>query len=69
MGGNDAGLRRLALRDHHEAAGARFAPFAGWEMPLQYQGTVREHVVVRKKVGVFDVSHLGRAWLCHNIIN
>ena len=61
--GNDAGLRRLALRDRHEAAGARFAPFAGWEMPLQYQGTVREHEAVRERVGVFDVSHLGRAWL------
>ncbi len=61
--GNDAGLRRLALRDRHEAAGARFAPFAGWEMPLQYQGTVREHEAVRRQVGVFDVSHLGRAWL------
>ncbi|MCY3663085.1 MAG: glycine cleavage system aminomethyltransferase GcvT [bacterium] len=61
--GNDAGLRRLALRDRHEAAGARFAPFAGWEMPLQYHGTVREHEAVREQVGVFDVSHLGRAWL------
>lgn len=61
--GNDAGLRRLALRDRHEAAGARFAPFAGWEMPLRYRGTVREHEAVRERVGVFDVSHLGRAWL------
>ena len=61
--GNGAGLRSLALRDRHEAAGARFAPFAGWEMPLQYQGTVREHEAVRQRVGVFDVSHLGRAWL------
>lgn len=61
--GNGAGLRGLALRDRHEAAGARFAPFAGWEMPLQYQGTVREHEAVREQAGVFDVSHLGRAWL------
>ena len=61
--GNDAGLWRLALRDRHEAAGARFAPFAGWEMPLQYSGTVREHEAVRQRVGVFDVSHLGRVWL------
>ena len=61
--GGAGGLRRLTLRDHHAAAGARFAPFAGWEMPLQYQGTVREHEAVRGRVGIFDVSHLGRAWL------
>ena len=61
--GSDGGLHTLTLRDRHEAAGARFAPFAGWEMPLQYQGTVREHEAVRRRVGVFDVSHLGRAWL------
>jgi len=62
-GGSAAGrrLRQLALRDRHEALGARFAPFAGWEMPLQYQGIVGEHHAVRKGVGVFDVSHLGRA--------
>ena len=54
-------LRQLSLRDRHEALGARFAPFAGWEMPLQYQGIVGEHHAVRKGVGVFDVSHLGRA--------
>lgn len=60
---NGGGLRRLALRDRHEAAGARFAPFAGWEMPLQYAGTVREHEAVRQRVGIFDVSHLARAWL------
>ena len=60
---NGGGLRKLALRERHEAAGARFAPFAGWEMPLQYQGTVREHEAVRERVGLFDVSHLGRVWL------
>jgi len=60
---NEGGLRKLALRERHEAAGARLAPFAGWEMPLQYQGTVREHEAVRERVGVFDVSHLGRVWL------
>ena len=43
--------------------GARFSPFAGWQMPLQYQGTVGEHRAVRERVGVFDVSHLGRAWV------
>ena len=56
------GLRRLALRERHEALGARFAPFAGWEMPLRYEGIVAEHEAVRGRVGVFDVSHLARAW-------
>jgi aminomethyltransferase len=57
------GLLRLALAERHEAAGARFAPFAGWAMPLQYEGIVAEHEAVRADVGVFDVSHLGRAWV------
>jgi aminomethyltransferase len=57
-----AGLRRLALHERHTAAGARFAPFAGWQMPLQYEGIVAEHEAVRTGAGVFDVSHLGRVW-------
>lgn len=61
--GDGSGLRQLALRQRHEALGARFAPFAGWEMPLQYQGVVAEHHAVREGVGVFDVSHMGRARL------
>ncbi|MYG90969.1 MAG: hypothetical protein F4188_05860 [Chloroflexi bacterium] len=56
-------LVHLALRDRHMAQGARFAPFAGWEMPLQYEGIVAEHLAVRERVGVFDVSHLARAWV------
>ena len=56
-------MRQLALRERHAALGARFAPFAGWEMPLQYQGIVGEHEAVRDGVGVFDVSHLARAWV------
>ncbi|HEX6031896.1 MAG TPA: glycine cleavage system aminomethyltransferase GcvT [Tepidiformaceae bacterium] len=61
---NPAGaLRELALRDRHAALGARFAPFAGWEMPLQYEGIVAEHTAVRTRAGVFDVSHLGRCWV------
>ena len=61
--GGAGGLRRLALHDRHIAAGARFAPFAGWEMPLRYQGIVHEHEFVRERVGLFDVSHLGRVWV------
>jgi aminomethyltransferase len=41
-------------------AGARWAPFAGWEMPLQYTGIVQEHRAVRTHAGIFDVSHMGR---------
>ena len=47
------------LHDRHAAAGAKFADFAGWSMPLEYTGTVAEHTAVREAVGVFDVSHLG----------
>lgn len=49
-----------SLRDVHHAAGARFTDFGGWEMPLQYEGVIAEHMAVRESVGVFDVSHLGR---------
>ena len=60
---NGSPLTHLALRDRHLDRGARFAPFAGWEMPLQYEGIVAEHLAVRDSVGVFDVSHLARAWV------
>ena len=56
-------LTQLTLRERHLDQGARFAPFAGWEMPLQYEGIVAEHRAVRERVGVFDVSHLARAWV------
>src|SRR6476469_2804287 len=52
-------LRRTPLYDRHEAAGARLVPFAGWEMPVQYEGIRQEHVNVRTKAGLFDVSHMG----------
>jgi aminomethyltransferase len=61
--GPDAALQRLILHDRHAALGARFAPFAGWEMPLQYEGIIAEHEAVRSRAGIFDVSHLGRCWL------
>jgi len=50
------------LHDRHQALGAKFAEFGGWSMPLEYpSGTVKEHTAVRESVGVFDVSHLGKA--------
>jgi aminomethyltransferase len=54
-----AALRRTPLYDAHVAAGARLVPFAGFEMPVQYQGVRPEHVAVRHGCGVFDVSHMG----------
>ncbi len=56
-------LRSLALSDLHKKFGARFAPFAGWEMPVQYAGIVEEHKTVREHAGVFDVSHMGRLYV------
>ncbi len=49
------------LHDRHVALGAKFAEFGGWSMPLEYSGAVKEHNAVRSAVGVFDVSHLGKA--------
>ncbi len=45
--------------DRHVALGARMVPFAGWEMPVQYEGVIQEHRAVRTDAGVFDVSHMG----------
>jgi glycine cleavage system T protein (aminomethyltransferase) len=59
MGSGTETPKRTPLHDRHAAAGARLVPFAGWEMPVQYAGIREEHVAVRTKVGVFDVSHMG----------
>jgi aminomethyltransferase len=56
----DAILRRTPLYDRHVAAGARMVPFAGWEMPVQYEGVIPEHLAVRTGAGMFDVSHMGQ---------
>jgi aminomethyltransferase len=54
-----ATLRRTALYDAHVAAGAKMVDFAGWEMPVQYEGVGAEHLAVRERCGIFDVSHMG----------
>jgi aminomethyltransferase len=54
-------LKRSPLHERHVALGAKFAEFGGWQMPLEYSGVVAEHTAVRSSVGVFDVSHLGKA--------
>ena len=56
-------LKTSPLHDRHVALGAKMADFGGWEMPIEYPGggVVREHTAVRERVGIFDVSHLGKA--------
>jgi aminomethyltransferase len=52
-------LRRTPLFEAHKAAGAKLVPFAGWEMPVEYEDLRVEHRAVRSSAGVFDVSHMG----------
>jgi len=52
-------LQRTPLHDRHVELGAKMVPFAGWEMPVQYDGVIQEHKAVRTDAGVFDVSHMG----------
>lgn len=56
-------LQRTPFYDLHLLAGARMVPFAGFEMPVQYAGLLKEHAQVRASVGVFDVSHMGEVWV------
>ena len=58
-----ATLLTSPLHDRHVALGAKMADFGGWEMPIEYPagGVVAEHTAVRDRVGIFDVSHLGKA--------
>jgi aminomethyltransferase len=52
-------MRRTPLYEKHEALGAKMVPFAGYEMPIQYEGIVAEHRAVRNNAGLFDLSHMG----------
>jgi aminomethyltransferase len=56
-------VHRTALNDRHRALGARMIPFAGWDMPVQYQGLVEEHRAVRSAAGLFDLSHMGEMYV------
>src|SRR3972149_5207199 len=56
-------LKRTALYDTHVSLNGKMVPFAGWEMPLQFQGILAEARAVRSDSGLFDVSHMGRFWL------
>lgn len=52
-------MKNIALHSVHEKLGAKMVPFAGYNMPVQYEGVTAEHLTVRESVGVFDVSHMG----------
>ncbi len=52
-------LKETPFHKYHTAAGAKMVPFAGYMMPIQYTGITEEHLAVRKKVGMFDLSHMG----------
>ena len=56
-------MKKTAFCALHEQMGAKMVPFAGYYMPVQYEGLLIEHETVRKAVGVFDVSHMGEIWV------
>lgn len=56
-------MKQTAFTKFHEAMGAKMVPFAGFYMPVQYEGVNAEHETVRSGVGVFDVSHMGEFWV------
>ena len=55
-------MKKTAFYEFHKEMGAKIVPFAGYEMPVQYEGVTVEHNTVREKLGVFDVSHMGEFW-------
>lgn len=56
-------LKNTAFTNFHIALGAKMVPFAGYNMPVQFEGLIAEHLTVRRGVGVFDVSHMGEIWV------
>jgi aminomethyltransferase len=58
--GEGEGMRHSPLDAQHRALGARMVPFGGWEMPVEYSGITAEHLAVRERAGLFDVSHMGQ---------
>ena len=56
---DDTEARSTPLLDCHQQAGGKIIEFAGWMMPVQYQGVIEEHRAVRQAAGLFDVSHMG----------
>jgi aminomethyltransferase len=60
VGDQDGSLKKTALYERHVALGARLVPFAGWTMPVQYEGILAEHKTVRTQAGLFDLGHMGQ---------
>lgn len=58
--GSSGDTKRTPLYERHVALGARMIPFAGWLMPVQYEGIIAEHRTVRQKAGLFDLGHMGQ---------
>lgn len=56
-------MKTTAFNEIHKKLGAKMVEFAGYEMPIEYTGIKQEHMTVREKVGVFDVSHMGEFWI------
>jgi aminomethyltransferase len=56
-------MKYTAFNEIHKNAGGRLIPFAGFEMPVEYTGINDEHITVREKLGIFDVSHMGEIWV------
>ena len=56
-------IKITCLHGRHLALGAKMSPFAGFDMPIQYSSIINEHLAVRQKAGVFDVSHMGEIWV------
>jgi aminomethyltransferase len=56
-------MKNTAFTHIHEALGAKMAPFAGYNMPIQFSGINDEHETVRNRLGIFDVSHMGEIWV------
>ena len=56
---NTENLKKTVFNEMHREMGAKMVPFAGFDMPVQFEGVNIEHETVRKGVGVFDVSHMG----------
>ncbi len=56
-------MEKTAFYNKHKALGGKMVSFAGYELPVQFEGVNAEHLTVRHKVGVFDVSHMGEFWL------
>lgn len=55
-----AALQHTPLEAEHRALGAKLGPFGGWSMPIEYAGALKEHETVRERVGLFDLTHLGK---------